>query len=49
MLVPNRMFRNAEGRFFQDVTTELALAHFAEGHGVAFADLNTMALRTFTS
>ncbi|HEU5182445.1 MAG TPA: CRTAC1 family protein [Candidatus Polarisedimenticolia bacterium] len=40
MLVPNRMFRNAGGRFFQDVTTSGGFGHLQKGHGVAFADLD---------
>jgi hypothetical protein len=40
MLIPNRMFRNAEGKFFQDVTTETGTGHLQKGHGVGFADLN---------
>jgi hypothetical protein len=39
-LVPNLMFRNAEGKFFQDVTTAGDFGHLQKGHGVAFADLN---------
>ena len=39
-LVPNRMFRNAEGRFFQDVTTSGGFGHLQKGHGVSFADLD---------
>ena len=37
-LLPNRLFRNAEGRGFQDVTTAADLGHLQKGHGVAFAD-----------
>ena len=40
MLVPNRMFRNAEGKFFQDVTTATGTGHLQKGHGVAIADLD---------
>jgi hypothetical protein len=40
MLIPNRMFRNAEGRFFQDVTTSGGFGHLQKGHGVSFADLD---------
>jgi hypothetical protein len=40
VLIPNRMFRNAEGRFFQDVTTATGTGHLQKGHGVGFADLN---------
>lgn len=38
-LLPNRLFRNAEGHIFQDVTTAADLGHLQKGHGVAFADL----------
>jgi hypothetical protein len=40
MLIPNRMFRNAEGKFFDDVTTATGTGHLQKGHGVGFADLN---------
>ena len=39
-LIPNRMFRNADGRLFQDVTTSGGFGHLQKGHGVAFADLD---------
>lgn len=39
-LVPNRMFRNANGRRFQDVTTAGGFGHLQKGHGIAFADLD---------
>jgi hypothetical protein len=39
-IVPNRMFRNADGRFFQDVTTAGGFGHLQKGHGVSFADLD---------
>jgi len=39
-LIPNRMFRNAGGRFFQDVTTATGTGHIQKGHGVAFADFD---------
>lgn len=39
-LIPNRMFRNAEGKFFQDVTTATRTGHLQKGHGVSFADLD---------
>jgi hypothetical protein len=39
-VIPKRMFRNAEGKFFQDVTTATGTGHIQKGHGVAFADLN---------
>jgi hypothetical protein len=40
VIVPNRMFRNAGGRYFQDVTTSSNTGHLQKGHGVAFADFN---------
>ncbi|HTL54890.1 MAG TPA: CRTAC1 family protein [Candidatus Limnocylindrales bacterium] len=39
-LVPKRMFRNAEGKSFQDVTTATGTGHIQKGHGIAFADLD---------
>jgi hypothetical protein len=38
-LLPNRLFRNADGRSFQDVTSAADLGSLQKGHGVAFADL----------
>ena len=40
MLVPSRMFRNADGRSFQEVTTAGGFGYLAKGHGVAFGDLD---------
>jgi len=39
-LLPNRAFRNDQGRRFQDVTTSGGLGHLQKGHGVSFADLD---------
>ena len=39
-IVPNRMFRNAGGRFFQDVTTSGGFGNLQKGHAVSFADLD---------
>ena len=39
-LIPNRMFRNAEGKFFQDVTTSGGFGHIQKGHGISFADFD---------
>ncbi len=39
-LMPNRMFRNAEGKRFQDVTTSGGFGHLQKGHGVAFGDID---------
>ena len=38
-LLPNRLFRNQEGKFFQDVTVSADVGHLQKGHGVAFGDL----------
>ena len=38
-LLPNKMFRNAQGKGFEDVTTVGDFGHLQKGHGVAFADL----------
>jgi hypothetical protein len=40
VIIPNRMFRNAEGRSFQDVTTAGGFGHLQKGHGIAFGDLD---------
>jgi len=40
-LLPNRLFRNADGKSFQDVTTAADLGHLQKGHSVAFADLRS--------
>lgn len=39
-LIPNRAFRNAGGKSFQEVTTSGGLGHVQKGHGVSFADLD---------
>jgi hypothetical protein len=39
-LLPNRLFRNAEGRVFEDVTTSGGVGTLQKGHGVAFADFD---------
>jgi hypothetical protein len=39
-LAPHRMFRNNEGRDFQDVTTSGGFGHLQKGHSVAFADID---------
>ncbi len=39
-IVPNRMFRNEGGKYFQDVTTAGGFGNLQKGHGVSFADLD---------
>ncbi|HLK55198.1 MAG TPA: CRTAC1 family protein [Chthonomonadaceae bacterium] len=38
-LVPKRMFRNADGKFFQDVTTAGDFGHLQKGNAISFGDL----------
>ncbi len=38
-LMPKRMFRNDQGKFFQDVTTSGGFGNLQKGHAIAFADL----------
>jgi hypothetical protein len=38
MLVPNRMFKNVDGRRFSDVTTSSGTGHLQKGHAVACGD-----------
>ena len=40
VLIPNRMFRNDQGRRFQDVTTSGGFGHLQKGHAVAFGDID---------
>jgi hypothetical protein len=37
-LVPNLMFKNVDGRRFEDVTLSSGTGHLQKGHGVSFAD-----------
>lgn len=39
-LVPNRMFRNAGGRRFQEVTTSGDFGHLQKGHAISFGDID---------
>src|SRR3989442_5067194 len=39
-LIPNRLFRNAEGKVFQDVTMSADVGNLQKGHGVAFGDID---------
>jgi hypothetical protein len=39
-LIPNRMYRNAGGKVFQDITTSAGVGHLQKGHGVSFADID---------
>ena len=39
-LVPNRLFKNIDGKKFVDVTSSSRVGNLQKGHGVSFADLN---------
>jgi hypothetical protein len=39
-LVPNKMYRNAGGEFFQDVTTSGGFGHLQKEHAIGFGDLD---------
>ena len=39
-VVPNQMFRNHRGRYFQNVTTSGGFGHLQKGHAVAFGDMH---------
>ena len=39
-LIPNRMFRNFRGKYFQDVTSAAGVGHLQKGHGVSFGDID---------
>jgi len=39
-LVPNRLFRNAGGERFDDITTSSGFGNIQKGHGIAFGDLD---------
>ncbi len=39
-LVPNKMFKNIEGRKFADVTSSAKVGNLQKGHGIGFADMD---------
>jgi tetratricopeptide (TPR) repeat protein len=41
-LVPNKLFRNMDGKRFADVTTSARVGNLQKGHGVAFADFRNV-------
>ncbi len=38
-LLPKKMFRNDQGKYFQDVTTSGGFGNLQKGHGISFADI----------
>jgi hypothetical protein len=39
-IMPNRMFRNHDGKYFDEVTTTADVGDLQKGHGIAFGDIN---------
>lgn len=39
-VVPNRMFRNVSGQYFEEVTSVGGFGHIQKGHGVSFGDVD---------
>lgn len=39
-LIPNKLFRNNNGNFFEDITSVARVGNLQKGHGVSFADLD---------
>jgi hypothetical protein len=39
-LVPNKMFKNLDGKKFANVTASARVGHLQKGHGVSFADMD---------
>jgi len=39
-IIPNRLYKNIEGKNFVEVTNSARVGHLQKGHGVAFGDLN---------
>jgi hypothetical protein len=44
-LVPNKLFKNIDGKRFADVTTSSRTGNLQKGHGVAFADLRNIGVQ----
>ncbi len=44
-LVPNKMFKNIDGKKFVDVTTSSRTGNLQKGHGVAFADIRNTGIQ----
>jgi len=39
-VMPNLVWRNNQGRYFQNVTTSSGLGHLQKGHGISFGDVD---------
>jgi hypothetical protein len=44
-LVPNKLFKNIDGKRFADVTTSSRTGNLQKGHGVAFADIRNTGIQ----
>jgi len=44
-LVPNKLFKNIDGKKFVDVTTSSRIGNLQKGHGVAFADFRNVGIQ----
>ncbi len=44
-LIPNKLFKNMDGKKFADVTTSSCTGNLQKGHGVAFADLRNTGIQ----
>jgi len=44
-LIPNKLFKNIDGKKFADVTTSSQTGSLQKGHGVAFADFRNMGIQ----
>lgn len=44
-LIPNKMFRNVDGKKFEDITNVSRTGSLQKGHGVAFADFRNQGLQ----
>jgi hypothetical protein len=44
-LIPNKLFKNIDGKRFADVTTSSRIGNLQKGHGVAFADLRNTGIQ----
>ncbi len=44
-LIPNKLFKNIDGKRFADVTTSSRLGNLQKGHAVAFADLRNTGIQ----
>ena len=39
-IIPNRMFKNIQGKRFEEITSAGNFGHIQKGHGIAFADID---------